>query len=347
MTDVRTEHAAQTADGTEQEQKYQGGDPYVFISYSHEDAHLFSYFDRLVNRFQKEGYRFWYDNNIGGGESWNKTMIDRVMHSRILIALLSDRYYESPWCIAELGTVLHERKAMVPLECETITTAANSGYQAAVRYNYHILQGNSFDRIFNAERLADCLLNDKKRTERLQEIREMPAEEKPEEQRILADTPAEAMSKELARREIDCMFSAHEIQIKPTVQIKRHFFSKPEKAFTPDEISGITEKLLLLLRERMNELRTVLFSFEFTGSRSAYKAALLTVKLVERMTEYYDFWDYDQNQKLHYFISDSAPLLRLMHCRALRNELLLSPAMISAVKNFISELDRLIDCIER
>lgn len=283
MTEIKSKYGSPTAGCTGR--KYQGCDPYVFISYSHEDATEFNYFDRLVERFQRDGYRFWCDDNLDGGESWNKTMIERVMHCRVLIALLSDRYYESPWCITELCTAFNEKKALLPLECETITTTANSGYQAAVGANYQKLTGVEFERIFNADRIAECMFNDQKRRVRLQEIEQIPAEEKPVQQKIIADTPAEAMSKELVRREIDHMFEINQILIKPTSMIKRHFFSKPEKAFTPDEISEITAKVLTLLRERQNGLRTVLLSFEFTGSRNAYKAALTAVKLVERLTE--------------------------------------------------------------
>ena len=116
--------------------------------------------------------------------------------------------------------------------------------------------------------------------------------------------------------------------------------------FSDAAMQDITRKVLELLKERKDELRTALFSLSFTGSRVTYKAAITTVKLVERMTKYYDFWTYNQNQRLNYFISDSAPLLRLMRCRAVRNEPFLSPDMIAAVQNFLAELDRLINCLE-
>ena len=344
MSDIGADHS--TRNTTQAGQKYEGGDPYIFISYNHDDATRFEYFSRLVERFRTDGYRFWYDNNIQGGESWNKSMIDRVMHCRVLIALLSDRYFESIWCIAELCTALNENKAMIPLECETVTTAANTGYQAVVSANYQTVSGRDFERVFNSERVADCLQNDDMRSERLHEIADIPEEEKPAEPKIVANTPAEAISKEIVERSIDQMFETQEILQKPTTMIKRHFFSRPELGYTPEEIADITHKAVMLLRERQNELRTVLFSFEFTGSRTTYKVALTTVRLVKRLTKNYDFWTYDQNQRLHYFVSDSAPLMRLMHCRAVRNELLLSPVMIAAVKNFSAELDRLIDCLE-
>ena len=345
MSDIGADHS--TRNTAQAGQKYEGGDPYIFISYNHDDATHFEYFSRLVDRFRTDGYRFWYDNNIQGGESWNKSMIDRVMHCHVLIAQLSNRYYESIWCIAELNTTLQESKMLIPLECETITTSANTGYQAAVAANFQTIRGKDFERIFNSERVADCLQSEEARTKRLKEIADIPEEEKPAEPKIVANTPAEAISNEIVERSIDQMFETQAILQKPTTMIKRHFYSRAELAFTPEEISDITRKAVTLLRERQNELRTVLFSFEFTGSRTTYKVALTTVRLVKRLTKNYDFWTYDQNQRLHYFVSDSAPLMRLMHCRAVRNELLLSPVMIAAVKNFSAELDRLIDCLER
>lgn len=328
------------------QQLYVGNDPYIFISYNHSDAQQHAFFQKLLERLHQDGYRFWFDNHISPGANWCNTLIDRVMRCRILVALLSNRYFESKWCITELYTAINENKALIPLECESITTADNRGYQNMISACYQIVPGTQMERLFNVDRIADCLENDADREKRLKEIDAIPVEEKPAEQKIIAESPSEAISKEIVKRNIEQMFETKNIPVKPTAMAKRHFYSKPEAVFTPAEIDEIMKRVLELLREQHNKLHTVLYSLTFTGSRNTYKEALTTVKLVERLTKYYDFWTYHQNQKLHYFISDSAPLLRLMRCRAVRNEPLLSPVMIAAVKNFTAELDRLIDCLD-
>ncbi|MCZ6774144.1 MAG: TIR domain-containing protein, partial [Proteobacteria bacterium] len=46
---------------------YQGDDPYVFVSYAHEDAELVY---PEIARLYAEGFNIWYDEGIGPGWTW-------------------------------------------------------------------------------------------------------------------------------------------------------------------------------------------------------------------------------------------------------------------------------------
>lgn len=54
---------------------YSGPDPYVFVSYSHDDK------DKvypLLSMLQRNGYRVWYDEGIKPGDNWRNLIVDKI-----------------------------------------------------------------------------------------------------------------------------------------------------------------------------------------------------------------------------------------------------------------------------
>ena len=46
---------------------YEGSEPYIFISYCHQDKErVYPYLEMMAN----DGYRIWYDEGITPGEEW-------------------------------------------------------------------------------------------------------------------------------------------------------------------------------------------------------------------------------------------------------------------------------------
>lgn len=58
--------------------------------------------------------RVFLDKTMSRGVEWSEELRRALHHSKILIALLSPPYFESPWCMAELRT-MHAREKMLGL----------------------------------------------------------------------------------------------------------------------------------------------------------------------------------------------------------------------------------------
>ena len=83
----------------EKPQAYTGFDPYIFISYSHEDA---SRVYPIIERLQQRGLRVWYDEGIHAGNEWRPELTKRIANSTCLIAFISKSFMASKYCKREL-----------------------------------------------------------------------------------------------------------------------------------------------------------------------------------------------------------------------------------------------------
>ncbi len=70
---------------------YKGNEPYIFISYAHEDT-------ALVMEFLGElqgNYRFWYDEGIPSGSDWALTISERILNCAVFLVFISDSAVKS------------------------------------------------------------------------------------------------------------------------------------------------------------------------------------------------------------------------------------------------------------
>ncbi len=74
---------------------YIGEEPYVFISYSHNDKETVM---PVLEELQKRGLRFWYDEGIPYGESWRRDVADHIDGASEVIAFISEAAVESKPC---------------------------------------------------------------------------------------------------------------------------------------------------------------------------------------------------------------------------------------------------------
>ena len=74
---------------------YDGEEPFVFISYSHEDtAEVFP----IIRRLQDAGYRVWFDKGIKGGVEWAKEIAKRIRMCGCFISFVSPDFVQSEHC---------------------------------------------------------------------------------------------------------------------------------------------------------------------------------------------------------------------------------------------------------
>ncbi len=92
---------------------YEGSEPFIFISYAHDDAHLVY---PIVERLVLDGYRVWYDDGIQAGEDWTETVAARLGESAICIPMLTENYVRSVNCRNELAFSLNRGKTVISIK---------------------------------------------------------------------------------------------------------------------------------------------------------------------------------------------------------------------------------------
>ena len=71
---------------------YEGDEPYIFISYSHDDSELVF---TEIEKFHKDGYNVWYDEGITSGEGWHEIVENSILNSSLLVFFISENAIDS------------------------------------------------------------------------------------------------------------------------------------------------------------------------------------------------------------------------------------------------------------
>ncbi len=80
-------------------QVYNGGKPYIFVSYAHKDEQAAL---KIIHSLQKDGYRVWYDQGILPASEWDDAIAKKVKDAFLFMAITSDNYIRSDNCRDEL-----------------------------------------------------------------------------------------------------------------------------------------------------------------------------------------------------------------------------------------------------
>ena len=79
---------------------YKGEEPFIFISYAHEDSEAVL---PVIRRLQNDGYRVWYDEGIAPGSQWDVYISEHLQGSSSVLCFLSQAYLRSQNCRDELA----------------------------------------------------------------------------------------------------------------------------------------------------------------------------------------------------------------------------------------------------
>ena len=79
---------------------YQGSDPFIFVSYSHDDAERVL---PVLYELRRRGFRIWYDKGIKGGENWRKLLAMKVADCYCFMLFSSENNVHSVHVKAELN----------------------------------------------------------------------------------------------------------------------------------------------------------------------------------------------------------------------------------------------------
>ena len=94
---------------------YEGEDPYLFISYSHQDAHLV--YPELT-QLKDAGYKIWYDEGVAASNEWPEEIANAVIGCSVFICFISPRATESINCRNEINLALNEKKPFLAIHLE-------------------------------------------------------------------------------------------------------------------------------------------------------------------------------------------------------------------------------------
>jgi len=83
-----------------------GDEPYVFVSYAHEDAGLVL---PEIAWLEAHGVRVWWDEGITpGAVSWRAELAGAIRDSAVLLYFVTPRSVRSEHCVREVGVALDE-----------------------------------------------------------------------------------------------------------------------------------------------------------------------------------------------------------------------------------------------
>ena len=86
---------------------YDGDEPYIFVSYSHEEAE--SVYDEMA-WIHDAGINLWYDDGIHVGSVWRRALAESLENASGLLFFCSERSCNSEHCLKELSFALDESK---------------------------------------------------------------------------------------------------------------------------------------------------------------------------------------------------------------------------------------------
>jgi len=94
---------------------YEGEDPYLFISYSHEDAHLV--YPEII-QIHQSGYNIWYDEGVAASNEWPEEIANAVLGCSVFVCFVSPRATDSINCRNEINLALNEKKPFLAIHLE-------------------------------------------------------------------------------------------------------------------------------------------------------------------------------------------------------------------------------------
>lgn len=94
---------------------YRGDEPYVFVSYAHDDAEVVY---TELRWLKQVGFNIWYDEGIKAGTEWREELAQAIQNCAALLFYVSPGSVNSSHCIRELNFALDEGKPHLAVHLE-------------------------------------------------------------------------------------------------------------------------------------------------------------------------------------------------------------------------------------
>ena len=96
---------------------YEGNKEYIFISYSHSDI---SVVEPFILELQSR-YNVWYDEGIGYGEEYRKTIIDKINNCYLFFYLITENSINSDFCLKEIRHAVKKKKNFINIQIQNFS----------------------------------------------------------------------------------------------------------------------------------------------------------------------------------------------------------------------------------
>ena len=97
---------------------YDGTEPYIFVSYAHEDSNIVI---PILEAMNQRGYRIWYDKGIRWAEDWRKAIAEKIKNAAVCLAFHSVASSKSNHCQVEVREIVRRNKNIVSVYLDDVT----------------------------------------------------------------------------------------------------------------------------------------------------------------------------------------------------------------------------------
>ncbi|HET6592122.1 MAG TPA: TIR domain-containing protein, partial [Xanthomonadales bacterium] len=139
---------------------YRGGDPFVFVSYSHLDEKIVY---QEIRWLQDHGVNIWYDTHIQAGSEWSDALADAIAGCARFVYFITPDSVASEHCRRELNLAIEEGRSIVAVHLQETDVPGGirlnlNNRQAILKhrlpaetYRTSLLQALSIDRAVASE----------------------------------------------------------------------------------------------------------------------------------------------------------------------------------------------------
>lgn len=129
---------------------YEGGEPYIFVSYAHSDSErVFP----IIRRLFDDGYRLWYDEGIDPGTEWPEEIAAHLEGCHALLLFISPRSIESHNVRREINLALNRKKRLLCVYLEETQLSAGMEMQLSLLQSIHCTYPQSEDFFSRLEKV--------------------------------------------------------------------------------------------------------------------------------------------------------------------------------------------------
>ena len=120
---------------------YDGEEPYIFISYSHNDT---AKVREVLKRIDKEKFRFWYDDTMEVGEDFRIELRTRIEKCSAFLLFVSESSMESKYCGMEIIIAYKNNKRIIPIYLDDSTVIPSA--RKMILENLQHVKGSTIDK---------------------------------------------------------------------------------------------------------------------------------------------------------------------------------------------------------
>lgn len=136
---------------------YEGKEPYIFFSYSHQDA---ARVYPLLEQMARDGYRIWYDDGNHPGDNWPENIARHLSDCTVCLAMLSAHAGDSHNCRNEMNFALSNGKKLMAVMLEEFHMSLGMRLQLSTihylkRYEFSD-DGQLRQRLYDTEEMKAC-----------------------------------------------------------------------------------------------------------------------------------------------------------------------------------------------